>query len=122
MYLIHARLRAPEIDGHPVSPEERTSAREIRRLLTVLAEPEDRLEHAYSEARPDGVALGLFFRQPTLDVAESAADRLCRRCLDTVPGLAGWSLAGCGADLTLALAPLGTLGGQAWQRPAIAAR
>ncbi|WP_326641342.1 hypothetical protein OG884_01500 [Streptosporangium sp. NBC_01755] len=122
MYLINAHLRAPEIEGRLAPPGGRMSAREIRRLLLMLAEPEEGLEHVYGEDHADGVDLGLFIRRPTLDAAESAAARLCARCLDGVPGLAGWSLAGCGTDLVLALARFKASGGQACQRPAIAAR
>ncbi|MER6172824.1 hypothetical protein [Streptosporangium sp. NPDC001681] len=122
MYLINVRLRAPEIEGRLAPPGGRMSAREIRRLLLVLAEPEEGLEHVYGEERADGVALGLFIRRRTLDAAESAAARLCERCLDGVPELAGWSLLGCGTDLALALARFEAPGGQACQRPAIAAR
>lgn len=121
MYLINARLRAPESGGRPAPPEERISASELRRLIMVLAEPGDRLEHVYSEARSAGVDLGFFLRQPTLDAAEGAAIRLCLRCLDTVPALAGWSLTGSGGNLDLVLAHLDTLGGDAWQCPASAA-
>ena len=61
-------------------------------------------------------------RRPTLDAAESAAARLCRRCLDSVPELAGWSLWAAAPISALALARLEASDGQVCQRPAIAAR
>lgn len=121
MYLINAHLRAPEIEGRLAPPGGRLSAREIRSLILLLAEPEEGLEHVYGEERADGVDLGLFIRRPTLDAAESAAARLCGRGLGSVPGLAGWSLAGCGTDLALALTRFEASDGQTCQRPAIAA-
>ncbi|MEU4832209.1 hypothetical protein [Streptosporangium sp. NPDC023615] len=122
MYLINARLRAPETEGRPAPPGGRMLARELRSLLLALAEPGDGIEHIYSEDHPAGIHLGLFIRRSTLDEAESAAARLCLRGLEGVPGLAGWSLVACGTDLELALGRLGMLGEEACQRPAIAAR
>jgi hypothetical protein len=122
MYLINARLRAPEFEGRLVPPEGRMPAPELRRLLMALARPQDHVEHVYSEASPVGVDFGLFLRQPTLDVAESVAVRLFLRLLGTAPELDGWSLTDCGTDLTLALTQLEASDGEACQRPAIAAR
>ncbi|WP_371784912.1 hypothetical protein [Streptosporangium subroseum] len=122
MYLINARLRAPEIDGRPAPPEGRMPAPELRRLLMALARPQDQLEHVYSEASPVGVDFGLFLRQLTLDAAEGVAIRLFLRLLGTAPELDGWSLTDCGTDLTLALIRLEAFDGEACQRPAIAAR
>jgi|GEM_PF-6336830 len=122
MYLINARLRAPQIEGHLAPDGGWMPARELRHLLLGLAEPADGIEHIYSEQHPAGIHLGLFIRRPTLDEAESAAARLCRRALHGVPELSGWSLVACGTDLGLALGRLEAFGEEACQRPAIAAR
>lgn len=122
MYLINARLRAPEIEGRPAPPAGRIPARELRRLLLALAEPAEGIEHIYGEDHPAGIHLGLFIRRHTLDEAESAAARLCLRALDAVPALSGWSLVACGTDLDLALSRLEAFDEEACQRPAIAAR
>ncbi|MGC5010547.1 hypothetical protein ACLQ2R_07260 [Streptosporangium sp. DT93] len=122
MYLINARLRAPETEGPPAPPGGRMPARELRSLLLALAEPDDGIEHIYSEDHPAGIHLGLFIRRPTLDESEDAAARLCLRGLRGLPGLAGWSLVSCGTDLELALGRLGAFDEEACQRPAIAVR
>ncbi|MGJ6962064.1 hypothetical protein ACSDR0_09130 [Streptosporangium sp. G11] len=122
MYLINARLRAPEIEGHLAPAGGRMPARELRRLLLALAEPADGIEHIYSEDHPAGIHLGLFIRRRTLDEAESVAARLCLRALGRVSELAGWSLVACGTDLNLALGRLKAFEEEACQRPAIAAR
>ncbi|MFC4061546.1 hypothetical protein ACFOWE_24875 [Planomonospora corallina] len=109
MYLITARLRAPESGG---SRPPRMPARALRDLVLALAAPEDRIEHVYSAMSPAGADLGLFVTQPTLDDAESVAARLCRRCLGEAPGLAGWSLDGCGARLVPCLADAVLLGAE----------
>jgi hypothetical protein len=103
MYLITARLRAPD-DCEPPTP--RMRAHELRDLVLALAAPTDRIEHVYGTATPTGIDLGLFVLQPTFDGAESIVDRLCRRCIDVTPGLAGWSLDGCGAGLVPGLADI----------------
>ncbi|GAT70705.1 hypothetical protein HS048_18525 [Planomonospora sp. ID91781] len=111
MYLINARLRAPEEDGSRPPPPPRMPVRELRDLVLALADPADRIEHVYGAVSAAGADLGLFVLQPTLEAAETAAERLCRRCLATSPRLAGWSLDGCAAGLVPCLAEALLLGG-----------
>ncbi|MDP9850001.1 hypothetical protein [Streptosporangium lutulentum] len=104
MYLITARLRAPGGDDRRPPPATRMRACELRDLVLALAAPADRIEHVYGAASPAGVDLGVFVLQPTFDDAESVVDRLCRRCVEVTPRLAGWSLDGCGAGLAPGIA------------------
>jgi hypothetical protein len=90
MYLINSRLSAD--DAH-------ISADDLRRLLTDIAAPDDRLEHLYAETGHREARLALFLRQPDLAAAESAAAGLCMRALRTCPELRGWSMDYCGAGV-----------------------
>ncbi|WP_449061936.1 hypothetical protein [Planomonospora algeriensis] len=99
MYLINARLRAPEEAGSRPPPAPRMPVRELRDLVLSLADPADRIEHVYGAVSAAGADLGIFILQSTLEAAETAAERLCRRCLAASPRLAGWSLNGCAAGL-----------------------
>ncbi|KPI14732.1 hypothetical protein [Streptomyces sp. NPDC086989] len=92
MYLVHAGLRAPAAGG--LLPPR------IGELLLSLAGSRDAVEHVtpHPYAQPDPV-LGVFVLAENLDEAEQRTESLCRRALDTLPELGGWSLTRVGVPL-----------------------
>ncbi|MCX5198630.1 hypothetical protein OOK31_32895 [Streptomyces sp. NBC_00249] len=94
MYLIHAGLRAPSGGGQlPVRAAE---------SMLALAETDVNtpVEHvsAHAHALPDPV-VGVYVLAENLEAAERAAEVLCRRAVEEVRALRGWTVTRVGAPL-----------------------
>ncbi|MEV6208683.1 hypothetical protein [Kitasatospora sp. NPDC051914] len=92
MYLIHAALRAPAPMAQLPS--------ECADFVRGLADSEGPVEHvsAHPQAQPDPV-LGVYLLAASLGEAERRTESLCRRALQEVPALRGWTVARVGAPL-----------------------
>ncbi|MGW0391587.1 hypothetical protein ACWDYJ_11945 [Streptomyces sp. NPDC003042] len=92
MYLIHAGFRAPSAGGQ-LPPH-------TADIIRSLADAQDPVEHisAHPDALPDPV-VGFFLVADSLNEAELRTEALCRRALDEVQALRGWTLARLGAPL-----------------------
>ncbi|MET9606325.1 hypothetical protein ABZZ17_14805 [Streptomyces sp. NPDC006512] len=92
MYLIHAALRAPSPDIRLPS-----STAEFIRGLPGAA---DLVEHvsAHPGALPDPV-VGVYVLADGLDEAERRTESLCRRALEEVRALRGWTVTRVGVPL-----------------------
>ncbi|MFE5584404.1 hypothetical protein [Kitasatospora sp. NPDC056531] len=69
-------------------------------LVRSIAMPHEEIEHisVHHGSTPDPV-LGVFLIADRLESAEAVVARLCRRAIDTLPALRGWSVARVGAPL-----------------------
>ncbi|MFD6179914.1 hypothetical protein [Streptomyces goshikiensis] len=93
MYLVHAGFRAS-------APGARLPAAAAD-LIRSLADADGlSAEHvsAHPHALPDPV-VGVFLVADSLSEAERRTETLCRRALDVVPALRGWTLTRVGAPL-----------------------
>ncbi|MER6449823.1 hypothetical protein [Streptomyces venezuelae] len=84
MYLIHTALRAPSADDRLPS--------HIAELVRALVHPDSPVEHVFAHLRaePDPV-LGVYLLAGSLGEAERRTEALCRRALDVLPALRGWT-------------------------------
>ncbi|MCX4526470.1 MULTISPECIES: hypothetical protein [unclassified Streptomyces] len=110
MYLVHAGLRASAPGAQfPVA-----AAELIRSVADADGLPAEHVS-AHPHALPDPV-VGVFLLADSLGEAERRAEALCRRALDVVPALRGWTLTRVGAPLVtpyyerLLLSPSGPAG------------
>ncbi|MGK4580141.1 hypothetical protein [Kitasatospora sp. HPMI-4] len=92
MYLVHADLRAP----HP----DMALPQDIGPLIHAVAMQHEQIEHisVHRTSGPEPV-LGVYLIADHLDAAEAVVATLCRRAIDTVPALRGWSTPRVGAPL-----------------------
>ncbi|MFE9483240.1 hypothetical protein ACFYNM_32130 [Streptomyces spororaveus] len=101
MYLIHATLRAPAA-GVQLPPH-------TRELVRALADADAEggsvggcgpVEHVstHPHVLPDPI-LGVYLIADSLHKAERRTEALCRRALDEVPALRGWTVGRVGAPL-----------------------
>ncbi|GGV42837.1 hypothetical protein [Streptomyces spectabilis] len=87
MYLVHARLGPARDTGLPSD-----AAALVRRC----AQPRDGVEFvvAHPEVR-GGPVFGIFLLAPSLELAESSAERVCLRALSRYPAFRGFALLSC---------------------------
>ncbi|WP_329383904.1 hypothetical protein OG625_22295 [Streptomyces sp. NBC_01351] len=97
MYLIHVGLRAPAGGGQLPS-----NTAESLLALAELTETDanGQVDHvsAHAHALPDPVA-GVYVLAEGLEAAERAAEALCRRAVEELPALSGWTVTRVGAPL-----------------------
>ncbi|MEU3406241.1 hypothetical protein [Streptomyces sp. NPDC006670] len=91
MYLVHARLRAPDHTSLPP---------DAAQLFLGCARDGEGLEHvsAHGDAT-GGPVVGFYLTAPSLAVAEQAASDVCRRALLAHPSLAAVDVVSFGAAL-----------------------
>ncbi|GAB2589526.1 hypothetical protein GCM10027168_22990 [Streptomyces capparidis] len=94
MYAFTARFHA--FEGH----EAPGGAPDIARQLRSTAEPDDGLEHIYTQATPFGVYAVLFMNGPGARAAEDAAVEVCREALRRGE-LRGWDFTWQGPERAL---------------------
>jgi hypothetical protein len=91
MYLVHARLRAPDHTSLPP---------DTAQLFLECAHDGEGLEHvsAHGEAA-GGPVVGFYLTAPSLALAQQAASAVCHRALRTCPSLAGLAVVSFSAAL-----------------------
>ncbi|MFF3005286.1 hypothetical protein ACFVTF_21015 [Kitasatospora sp. NPDC057940] len=94
MYLIHAEIQAP------VPAPAAALGPDTAGVLLASARPQERIEHvAVHEGAGPGAVLGVYLVAGRLSAAETVVDTFCRRAVETVPALRGWTLTRVGAPL-----------------------
>ncbi|GGO83019.1 hypothetical protein GCM10012280_10980 [Wenjunlia tyrosinilytica] len=91
MYAFTARFHS--FDGTGAPPD-------IARHVQSTADPDDGLEHIYTESTPFGVYAVLFMNAPGAQAAESAAVGVCREALRRTE-LRGWNFTWQGPEREL---------------------
>lgn len=91
MYAFTARFHSSEGEGAPP---------DIARHVQAIADPDNGLEHIYTEATPFGVYAVLFIKAAEIQAAENAAVDVCREALRR-PQLRGWCFTWQGPELEL---------------------
>ncbi|MEU6760820.1 hypothetical protein [Streptomyces sp. NPDC046685] len=92
MYLIHIGLSAPDRAAQlPAESAER---------ILALAESDAGcpVDHVSAHVLPDPV-VGVYALAESLEAAERAAEALCRRAVEELPSLHGWTVTRVGAPL-----------------------
>lgn len=92
--------RSTDGAGYPVDADEAPAPPDIALHVRSTAEPDDGLEHVYTEATPFGVYAVLFMNASGAQAAESAAVGVCREALRRRE-LRGWNFTWQGPERAL---------------------